>query len=186
MDASSFYHPVDPQLCQGDILERVPHILLKEQPRPIQKATFPGNRSAYQLAELAEGALPQTPEEGVLVPATCHVTRAMVLTHDCEIDKDMRHRSVLLIRPLPANLPESERTTIRENKKYSFFYLPAGDNTLPESYVDFRRICTVSPQWVDSATRLASLSPDARQAMLIQLFRFLARVELRQEIFRAE
>lgn len=50
--------------------------------------------------------------------------------------------------------------------------------------VDFRRICTAAPQWVDSARRLASLTAVARQAMLHQFFRFLTRVELDPGIFR--
>jgi hypothetical protein len=185
MDATSFYRAVDAQLCQGDILERVPHLLLKEQPRPLQKTTLPGNRVVYEL-EQTENALPTTPEEGLLIPATCQVSRAMLLTYDCEIDKDKKHRTVVLVRRIPSNMPETDRSTIRENRKYAFFYLPAGGDLLPESYVDFRRICTVSPQWVDSAVRLASLTQPARQAMLLQLFRFLTRVELDPKIFGSE
>jgi hypothetical protein len=30
MDAASFYRAPDAQLCQGDILERVPHLFLKD------------------------------------------------------------------------------------------------------------------------------------------------------------
>jgi len=183
MEAPSFYRTVDPQLCQGDILERVPHLLLKEQPQPLRKTTFSGNRIGFELEELAEGALPTTDEDGVMVRATCHVTRAMLLTHDCEIDKDKKHRTVALIRPLPEDLPAQDRATIRQNQRHAFFYLPVGGEGLPESYVDFRRVCTVSPQWVDSANRLASLTAEARRAMLLQIFRFLTRVELNPEVF---
>jgi hypothetical protein len=185
MDAASFYRAVDSQLCQGDILERVPHLYLKEQPRPLRKTTLPKpmSRIVFELEDLPEGALPITPEAGATVPANCHVTRAMLLTHDCEIDKDKKHRTVALIRPLPVAMPASDRATIQQNQRFPFFYLPAGGNQLPESYVDLRRICTVSPQWADSAIRLASLTTAARQAMLIQLFRFLTRVELEPTVF---
>lgn len=54
---------------------------------------------------------------------------------------------------------------------------------LPECYVDFRRICTVTPTWVDSAHRVASLTMLARQAMQLQFFRFFARVELDPGVF---
>ncbi len=111
----------------------------------------------------------------------------MLLTYACEIDKDRKHRTVALVRPLPASMPPQDLATIRENRRFAFFYLPAGGDLLPESYVDFRRICTISPQWADSASRLASLTPVARQAMLLQFFRFLTRVELDPGIFgRAE
>lgn len=107
----------------------------------------------------------------------------MLLTHDCEIDKDKKHRAVALIRPLPANMPVQDRATIQENRRFAFFHLPSEGDLLPESYVDFRRNCTVSPQSVDSATRLASLTVHAREAMLLQFFRFLTRVELDPGIF---
>lgn len=90
---------------------------------------------------------------------------------------------VALVRPLPASMPAQDLATIRENRRYAFFYLSAGGERLLESYVDFRRICTVAPTWVDSAHRLASLTMVARQAMLLQFFRFLARVELDLGIF---
>lgn len=183
MDALSFYRTADLKLCQGDILDRVPHLLLKDRPRPLRRSSLSGNRSGYELEELAQGALLTTPEEGVLVPATCHVTRAMLLTHDCEIDKDSKHRTIVLIRPLSASMPAPDRTIIQQNRRFPFFYLPSGGDRLPESYVDFRRVCTVSPLSVDSAVRLASLTEAAKQAMLLQFLRFLTRVELSEAIF---
>jgi len=130
MNAASCYRPVDLQLCQGDILERVPHLYLKDFPGPIRKTTGTGNRIVYELEELAPGAQATAPEEGILVPAHCQITRAMLLTYDCEIDKDRKHR-----------------------------------------------------MRVDSAHRVASLTTVARQAMLLQFFRFFARVELDPGIF---
>ena len=183
MDAASYYRPVDSQLCQGDIFERVPQLLLKEQPRLLRKATLPKKKIGYEIEELPEGSVPVTPAGGGLVPATCHVTRAMLLTHGCEIDKDNKHRLVALIRPMPKDWDEENRTIVKEGRDLSFFYLPPGEGQLAESYVDFRRICTVAPQWVDSTTRLGSLSELARQAMLLQFFRFLARVELTPAVF---
>ena len=183
MDATPFYRPADAQLCQGDILERVPHLVMKEQPRPLRKRTSSGNKIVYEMEELAEGTLPTTSDEDLLVPAACQISRAMLLTHDCEIDKDKKHRNVALIRPLPSSMGAKDRITIQENRRFPFFHLPAGGEKLLEGYVDFRRICTVSPQWIDSATRLASLTDGARQAMLLQLFRFLTRVELDSKVF---
>ena len=106
----------------------------------------------------------------------------MLLTDNCEIDKDRKHRAVALIRPLVANMAAEERATIQENRRFALFYLPLGGEQLPESHVDFRRICMIAPRW-DSATRLASLTSTACQAMLLQLFRFLARVEIDPAVF---
>jgi hypothetical protein len=58
--------------------------------------------------------LPTTDSNGVSVAATCHVTRAMLLTFDCEIDNDKKHRLVALIRPLPQDWNEETRTIVRD------------------------------------------------------------------------
>lgn len=177
------YRAVDTQLCQGDILERAPHVIVKEQPCPLRKATLSKKRIEYEVDDLPDGALPMTPGEGILVPATCQVTRAILLTHGCEIDKDKKHRLVALIRPMPIEWDDENRKIVKEGRDYSFFYLPPGEGKLVESYVDFRRITTVAPRWIDSMTRLASLTDPARQAMMLQLFRFLSRVEIDSSIF---
>ena len=183
MDAASFYRALDAQLCQGDIFGQVPHLFLKEQPHLLHKATLPKNKAGYLIEDLPEGTLPTTPADGGLVPATCHVTRAILLTHGCEIDKDQKHRLVALIRPMPKDWNEGNRAVVKEGRDHSFFYLPPGEGQLAESYVDFRRISTVAPRWVDSAIRLASLSEEARLAMLFQFFRFLARSEMNPAVF---
>lgn len=109
MDAASFYRAPDPEMCQGDILERAPHVFVKEQPLPLLKTTLPGNRIVYEMENLAPGQLPSTPDQGKLVGATCQVTRAMLLTHGCEIDKDKKHRAVALVRPLSPRMPNDVR-----------------------------------------------------------------------------
>jgi hypothetical protein len=183
MDTQAFYRPPAPELSQGDILERIPQLILKEQPRLLRPTTLTGNRLVYEPQSLGVGELPTTPDEGALVPAVCQVTRAILLTHSCEVDKDGKHRTVALIRPLPLNMPAQDLSTIRENKRFAFFYLPTDGDQWPESYVDFRRVCTVAPIWVDKAKRVASLTDVARQALLLQLFRFFARVELDLSVF---
>ena len=84
---------------------------------------------------------------------------------------------------MPKEWDEEIRKIVKEGRDFSFFYLPPGEGQLVESYVDFRRICTVAPHWVDAMPRLASLTEEARQAMMLQFFRFLARVELNPKVF---
>jgi hypothetical protein len=120
MDAASFYRMVDPKLCQGDILERVPHIFLKDQPRPLRATTLAGNKPGLQIDELLPGELPTTDSNGVSVAANCYVTRAMLLSFDCEIDNDKKHRLVALIRPLPKEWDEQNRDIVRDGKLCRF------------------------------------------------------------------
>jgi hypothetical protein len=181
MDPASFYRPVDAQLCQGDILRFAPHLLLKQPPQALRKTTSRGNKSVYELEELPVPPV-SLPSEGVLVPVPCQVTWGILLTHDCEVDKDRKHRTVAMIRTIPAEMPDNDRAIIKQNQRFPFYYLPPLAD-IPESYVDFRRISTLSPEIVDSATRFASLSQEARQAMLLQFFRYMARVELEPQVF---
>src|SRR6266404_1479041 len=174
MESDQFYRAFTPELCQGDIFERVPHLLLKEHPQSLRPTTLPGNRVVYELHTTTEDEPAPSAVQDLAVPATCQMTRAILLTFDCEIDKDKKHRTVALVRPLPADLAASDRLTIQQNRRFAFFHLPASGEMLPESYVDFRRICTLSPIVVDGAKRLSALSPTARQALLMQFFRFFS------------
>jgi hypothetical protein len=182
MNAASFYRKVDPKLCRGDVFECVPHLLLKDQPRPLRPATLPGNKSGFLIEDLPEGTLPQPGKEFV-VPAACVVARTMLLTYDCEIDKPKSLRTIALVRPLDPKMPQVDRDKVRNNQKLAFFYLPAQDGMLPECYVDFRRVSTISPEWVDRGKKLASLHETARQAMLMRFFLFLTRVRLDEAVF---
>jgi hypothetical protein len=184
MDAASFYREVDPKSCQGDVFECVPHLLLKDPPTPLRSTTLPGKKAGYQVEELAEDALPQAGKE-VLAPASCVVARAMLLTYDCEIDKPKSLRTIALVRPLDPGMPEGDREKIRNNQRLAFFHLPALEGVLPECYVDFRRISTVAPRWVDQAKRLVSVQETARKALLMQFFLFLTRVRLDEAVFHA-
>ena len=55
MNAASCYRPVDLQLCQGDILERVPQLYLKDFPGPIRETTGTGNRIALAGRQTESG-----------------------------------------------------------------------------------------------------------------------------------
>src|SRR5947209_2859038 len=123
MNASAYYRPVDGQLCQGDVFEGVPHLLLKTPPTPLKPATLAGKKPGFAVEELAAGALPPLGQE-VLVPATCLAARGILLTFGCEIDTDKKHRTIALIRPLTA-LPADNQEIIRQNKNFAFFHLPA-------------------------------------------------------------
>ncbi len=48
MDAIQFYRSVSEKLCQGDILERVPLLHLKDLPATITKATLSGKKQGFE------------------------------------------------------------------------------------------------------------------------------------------
>ena len=184
MDTSPFYRPIRPELCQGDIFDCLPMIHLKGEPRLLRPVTLSGKRSGYELGDALRPELPAKARHGTTIAADCDASRAILLTFDCEIDKD-KYRTVALVRALDLKMSDKDLEIIRQNRRYPFFYLPDGGPDLPECYVDFRRLCALSATVVDGGRRLAGLDEVARHAMLFQFVRYFARIDLKPELFAA-
>src|SRR5437016_4415409 len=106
MGATPFYRPVTSELYQGDVFERVPLVQVKTPPAPLIRTTLPGKQDGFTLGE------PLSPDKppkagGLIVPAACDYTRAILLTYDCEIDKPAtKILTLALVRPLDASMPD--------------------------------------------------------------------------------
>jgi hypothetical protein len=101
----------------------------------------------------------------------------IVLTHDCEIDKDDRVRASILlglVRPLDG-LREEDREGIRQNTRHRAFYLPANQHVEGESYLDLRRVTSVRREALEQLDRQAAMNEDGRSMLQEHLFRFFAR-----------
>lgn len=176
MSTTPFYRPVTSELCQGDVFERLPLVYAKDLPPSLKRATLPGNRDGFEVE-----SSPPKPGATAIAAASCDFTRAILLTYDCEIDKPQTKLvTVALIRPL--NLPEPDKATIQESRKFAYFYLPPLDEAGPEAYVDFRRLSTVGLDLVKKSPPIARLSEIARNALLFQFYRFLTRIDLSQAV----
>ena len=183
MDAQQFYRPIPEKLCQGDVFERVPLLHLKELPPTLKRVTLPGNREGFELTEPLSAEAPPKVHAGLLVPALVDHTRGILLTYDCEIDKPgVKHLTVALVRPLDP-LPDDQKELLRQGRSFAYFHLPAAADGGSESYVDFRRLATLSVEIVQSSKRVASLSEIAWQALLFQFIRFFSRVEVDRKLF---
>ena len=118
--------------------------------------------------------------EGDQVVAFCQLAFGMVISHDCEIDKDTKHRLIALIRPLDP-LPAQDQQTIREHRNVSDCYLPAYPGIIGESYVDFRRMTTLHPTILQNTERVLSLTEEGLKYLQIQLIRFVTRLDISPE-----
>ncbi len=183
MKAEEYYRNVDPLWCYGDIVRNVPHIHLRP-PLPLriirEESTKWGMRlTPYEYGlSVPQGGLKITQPEGEQVLASCQVALGMILTHGCEMDKDPKHRQVALIRPLGLVQPEHQGF-IRENKNFSYCYLPAYGEIMGESYVDFRRVTTVHPDLLKDLERIVSLTDEAVNAVQTLLIRFTTRRDIK-------
>jgi hypothetical protein len=166
--AADLYEAVPPQISQGDILRRVPHAYL---PHPLTK-----------LRSLGENKYEAEPEpfsefnekQGELVAANCKRRIALLLTPDCEIDKDNRRWLVCPIKPL-ADLSGKFQDSIKRNRVVSALFLPGHLELFPDGYADFNQITTLEPAVVRQAERVVSLSDIGRIALYKQYVRWFTR-----------
>ena len=178
-----FYRAATGELSQGDIFDRVPLVYATANPLPLRAVSIEG-RSLLETNPIAEIAHPAETAHGAQVAAACDFTRAVLLTYDCEIDKPAtKHLTLALVRPLDPSMPKQSQQIIRENRKFSMFFLPS-DGHLRESLVDFIRVSTLPKELLKAAPRIACLSEEARQAMLFQFIRYLCRKDLSAAFFQ--
>ena len=107
-----------------------------------------------------------------------HRTTAIVLSHDCEIDKDDRHRALAMVRPI-TEIQAEHRDGLRRGDQLSAFPLESQDEepSMVESFVDFRRVTTVRPQLLAQSQRHASLAEEVRKALAEHYWNYLHRGE---------
>jgi hypothetical protein len=181
MDGGSqgtFYRPLTDEFCQGDIFGCFPLVRLRTLPDLLQKITIGPKTYALDVDRTFN---PDTAEpkrrQRCCVATECDYTNAILLTHDCEIDKSLKVAAdvtLAILRPFDATVNEESRARFRNGDKRSAFYLPAFD-PLPECYVDFRRLVSALPDVFKSRPRIHRLSESARDAMMFHFFRFLTR-----------
>lgn len=174
---TSWYRRKADKVTQGDVYRSVPSIFIPSRPLDVvRKGPREGalNRFTEEAQEPPGGF---RWEDDELIIAHGVVTRAVMLTHDCEIDKDSNYRLMALIRPW-ASLPPEAAEAVKENRRWRFFYLAGHDAVLPESYVDFRRITAVRPGALEEENRLLSMTAETLDALREALVRYLTRTVL--------
>ena len=110
------------------------------------------------------------------------LSRGMVVSHDCDCDKFLRPKTALtederdawtitlaVVHPVD-DLTEGRPKAVRRDKMPRYFYLPAEDE-MPELCVDLWTEQPVRALDVLACTRLASLSPETREALWWKIIR---------------
>lgn len=171
--SQELYEQPRQQISQGDILELAPHIFLDS---PLL--------ALHNQAETIYGATAEPygsfdDKNGQKIIAHCKRMTALILTHDCEIDKPQVVRwHICPVVPLERLRGETQDRAKR-NRIYSMCFLPKFGNLKKDSFVDFNHISTVSAELLRSAPRILSLSDLGRQALYAQFIRWFSRWELR-------
>jgi hypothetical protein len=168
------YEQPKSEISQGDILEVAPNIFLAPPLTALYRSENGLHRSEVEPFSSFDN-------EGQNIIAMCKRTKAIVLTHDCEIDKKQVTRWQLCpVVPLSRLKPENQ-DRVKRNRIYSMFYLPRHADILSfDSFVDFSQISTVGSEFINDGKRIVSLSDVGRRGLYAQFVRWLTRWELRE------
>lgn len=194
-DAAGFFLDTPkPQLSQGDIVLAPTVILWSEQARPplfdIPAPPPLGSTTTVPLWDEYTVEPPMTVAEGLWGPA-------MVVSHDCELDKEFNREVDRLIRDGESETAAAERATemdtldqlillsplvpyedispdqrdgIRSGDRIGFFPIPATPIFDDEAFaIDLRRIATVERRLVQRHEKLCSLHGAAASVLRFKL-----------------
>jgi hypothetical protein len=161
-------------VSQGDILEVLPHCTLKH-PLRLLEAREDG------LLVPREGAAQGSAGRRMGVTAL-RLERAILLSHDCEIDKPTTQNWIVSpIVPI-SEIPGPKHSDVRKNKIFHLVHLPAHRNVLDESVIVLNQVTTLEKEFVTSARRVLSLSDLGRRVLYAQHIRWLTRWQLSELI----
>jgi len=174
--ADTWANTLKTELSQGDLISPQP-IVSATTPEKLLKRGATQKRNVQTWEETTDW-LPQKDGRGHFL-ASGRKLNAIVLSHDCEIDKD---KKVLLVAPvLPiSTIDDAHRDIVRNRKRYPFMPVPEIENIIPESYIDLRGICFLERDFINQATRLCSMSETGREDLRFQLIAFITRIPYSQ------
>lgn len=108
------------------------------------------------------------------------VNHALIVSHDCEIDKPRRESRILIVpvSPLTSLTDAVHRQKVAEQKSFSLIPLPGVPN-LGDCYADFRLLMWAHKKLIeDAGKRVASMTDDAVIRLQAQLIGFFTRRSL--------
>jgi hypothetical protein len=176
------FGPLGPELSQGDLVELVPSVWVEDLGYLSKTADGPPRFRLHR-------GRPESLKDERPHPANAMNVRApaVVLTHDCEIDKDDQQKGSILVglvRALDGVTGEDDQEGIRQYTRHRAFYLPASERNerdseedvylQQESYIDLRRITSIRRGTLDEQRR-AAMNDDGRLMLQEHLFRFFTR-----------
>lgn len=180
-EVSSWYlDALAEKVQQGDIYRPTPSLYLVSRPVEVARPqTLPGGDPGARLF-FEDGDSPPDGwkwdrqlgrDEWIISRGILDC--AILLTWDCEIDWDAKHRIVALLRPW-SKLPETSQKAVLAGDHHCFFYLkPDAKAGLPESYADFRRLTTMRPAALPDKNRILSLTEPIRQALAVAFVAYI-------------
>ena len=167
------YEAPGTKISQGDILELLPHVFLDKPLLALKQEADTIFRAESEPFSAFDN------KNGQSIIAGCKRQCAILINHDCEIEKPQTRRWLACpVMPISRLAPENQ-DRVRRNRIYAMLYFPRYREVLQESFVDFSQITTLHGDYVRTGKRLTSLSDTGRRAFYVQFIRWLTRWELR-------
>ncbi len=179
---SRIYLDPGDEILQGDIYTHVPAIHIPARPVAVARFHKKTDEREVHGVHYEDGKPPsdgfrwQSDKGGETVLARGFMGMAVLISQDCEIENDLDHRLVAMIRPITEIQPE-HRANMMAMKSWAAFPLPAQAEApaIVESFVDFRRITSLRPEALRPEDRVAHIGPNLLAAMRVRFWYFLNR-----------
>jgi hypothetical protein len=163
-----------PDLSQGDVVGQLPAGTVTDPPKFLFKAPLKG----AAVSGWAESLVPKPDADQM-----CHylvrgrVLPSLILSHDCDLDKSKERHRVLITPLVPmSNLSTEERAKMLEQTPYNAMPLIAVPS-LGDHYVDLRTTLFMPKKILSGASRLASMTDEARVRLRLQIITFFTRLD---------
>jgi hypothetical protein len=166
---------LNPSLSQGDIIRVLPVWIPAPSLIALDKRTFPIHSdeptSAQKRTAWVESAEPKIDDSGFghyLARTRLHV--AIVLTHDCQLDKDTKRARIQLAATADVDgLNAEERTKVMNQGSLSKLVLPDVPLLGSTYYADLRILFTVDKRLIVNSMRAASMTEEAKFRLQTQI-----------------
>jgi hypothetical protein len=165
-------------LSQGDILVDVPVGVTRVPLTFVSHASFEDRRGKTIWTEY-DSLQPLKEDSAGHWLAKGRITRALVLTHSCDLD-DLRDSERVLIAPIAeitmVTSGETDRRRIMDGARSTYVSLP-GVPGIGDCYADLRSICPIDRFFFSPANRLCSMTDEAVAILRAQLVVHFTRLE---------
>lgn len=154
---------------QGDIFADVPFLESVHPLEPLAHTSMKGGASGWMKAKAMPG-----PEKLVSWRAEGRMFHGILLNHGCDLDKPNNKRCQLVaVLPLSA-YPEGQHDMIVDQRSIPLMFLPDVPG-IGHMVADLRVLTTVPRALVNSITRVAAMTFDAKLRLMAQVMEFYTR-----------
>lgn len=171
-DESWWADKVHESLSQGDIIAELPFLLPTSPVKYLRHETLSKGRSGW-----SESTDPVKLKDGrVQIIGLGRLQPAIVLSHDCELDKKRETPRVILaaVSPISSVAAAAQAVILQQGHRA---YMPLPDIPgMGTCMVNFRAVVALDRALVEKSARIASMTEETKKRLQAQLVEFFLRL----------